>query len=704
MFTDASELAYATAVYVRVSNADGTATMTLAIAKARPAPIKRRTIPLLELQGAVLGSRLGEFVRKTLGIATSDVYYWTDWMNVLYWVRSPSRRFKIEVGNRVSEIQQLTMTGNWHHVPGKLNPADFPTRELTAEQLVDESRWWEGAPFLREPPSQWPQRQIIVPQVLPSQLKRADVTLAATPAVTTDNRLHPEHYSSWTRLVRVTAWCHRFVSRARRTTESDALLTEAKVPVATAESRTVLVPELSAEELRGAERHWIRVSQREVYPVVVATLEKGNELPPSAPLLKLRPFLDDENGDRLLRVGGRLRTAHHLSSEFRSPVILPPRHRVTELIIQHEDRRCRHSVGTNHLLANLADRYWLIKGKQMVKMHRHSCVGCQKVWRKPVVPPMGQLPDYRTQGTLPAFARTPVDYAGPFYVKRGRGKSQEKRYVAVFTCLQSRACHFEMVTSLDTEGFKMALTRFCCRRGTPQFILTDNGGNFVATERELREAVSQINHATLTADLAGQGVEWRFNPPRAPHFGGVFERMVRAMKQVLQTVLYKADLTEEELLTALVQAEALVNSRPLTVVSDDIDDPEPLTPAHFLIGHASMTTPLEHVESDSRINPRHWWKVLQNLMQQIWKRWMREVVARANLASKWFKDAVDLDVGTVLIVADSSLPRARWSLGRVVATYPGRDGRVRVVDIKVSGKVYKRSVHQLVPLDVAPTG
>ena len=145
----------------------------------------------------------------------------------------------------------------------------------------------------------------------------------------------------------------------------------------------------------------------------------------------------------------------------------------------------------------------------------------------------------------------------------------EKRYVAVFTCLQSRACHFEMVTSLDTEGFKMALTQFCCRRGTPQFILTDNGGNFVATERELREAVSQINHATLTADLAGQGVEWRFNPPRSPHFGGVFEWMVRAMKQVLQTVLYKADLTEEELLTALVQAEALVNSRPLTVVSDD---------------------------------------------------------------------------------------------------------------------------------------
>ena len=83
---------------------------------------------------------------------------------------------------------------------------------------------------------------------------------------------------------------------------------------------------------------------------------------------------------------------------------------------------------------------------------------------------------------------------------------------------------------------------------------------------------------------------------------------------------------------------------------------------------------------------------------------MREVVARANLATKWFKDSVDLDVGTVLIVADSSLPRARWSLGRVVATYPGRDGRVRVVDIKVSGKVYKRSVHQLVPLDVAPTG
>ena len=336
----------------------------------------------------------------------------------------------------------------------------------------------------------------------------------------------------------------------------------------------------------------------------------------------------------------------------------------------------------------------------MVKSHRHHCVGCQKVWRKPATPRMGPLPDLRTQGPLLAFARTAVDFAGPFLVKRGRGRTQEKRYVAVFTCLQSRACHLELVTSLDTTGFKMALTRFCKRRGTPEMLLTDNGSNFVATERELREAVAQLDHADLASEYVGQGIEWKFNPPRSPHFGGVFERIVRSMKQVLQTVLYKADLTEEELQTVLVQAEALINSRPLTTLSEESEDLEPLTPLHFLVGHSRVATALE-ATPEGGLHRR--WQLLQDLMKRIWKRWLREIVARANLERKWHRDSASVTVGKILMMLDESLPRTQWPLGRVVATYPGKDGKVRVVDVKVKGKVYKRSVHLLVPLDVEPS-
>ncbi|XP_065178471.1 uncharacterized protein LOC135809125 [Sycon ciliatum] len=697
-FTDASERAYAAASYVRAERPDGTAKVTLVMAKARPAPIKRRSIPMLELQGAVLGVRLGTYVSEALGVRAADSHYWSDSMNVQYWIRSPSRKFKLEVGNRISEIQQQSMARNWRHVPGVRNPADLPTRGMTVTQLAEESRWWHGPTFLAQQQSEWPDRRIAVPKELPQMLKTPEITMTAM--MSPPLRLSPNNYSSWSRLVRVTAWCMRAIHNRRKSRLPQLTLSDARVKIAIKNSKEVAVPELSPAEFERAEHYWIMRAQDESYGEVTSTLRKGKELPSSAPLLKLQPRIDEQSGYPVLRVSGRLRTAYHLASEFRSPIILPPRHRVTELIIRREDERCRHSIGTNHLLSNLADHYWLVKGKQMVKSHRHHCVGCQKVWRKPATPRMGPLPDLRTQGPLLAFARTAVDFAGPFLVKRGRGRTQEKRYVAVFTCLQSRACHLELVTSLDTTGFKMALTRFCKRRGTPEMLLTDNGSNFVATERELREAVAQLDHADLTSEYAGQGIEWKFNPPRSPHFGGVFERIVRSMKQVLQTVLYKADLTEEELQTVLVQAEALINSRPLTTLSEESEDLEPLTPLHFLVGHSRVATALE-ATPEGGLHRR--WQLLQDLMKRIWKRWLREIVARANLETKWHRDSASVTVGKILMMLDESLPRTQWPLGRVVATYPGKDGKVRVVDVKVKGKVYKRSVHRLVPLDVEPS-
>ena len=152
VFTDASQEAYAAAAYVRVESNGGPAKVTLAMSKARPAPVKRRSIPMLELQAAVLGSRLGQFVSDALNLPPESVTYWTDSMNVLYWVRSVSRKFKIDVGNRISEIQQHTNSSKWQHVSGRLNPADLPSRGVAASHLQDDDKWWSGPEFLQEPP------------------------------------------------------------------------------------------------------------------------------------------------------------------------------------------------------------------------------------------------------------------------------------------------------------------------------------------------------------------------------------------------------------------------------------------------------------------------------------------------------------------------------------------------------------------------
>jgi len=175
VFTDASDLAYAAAVYVRVEDSTGRVNTTLAMAKARPAPIKRRSIPLLELQGAVLGARLGKYVGETLCIPSDSIRYWTDSMNVIYWIRSHSRRFRVEVGNRVSEIQQGTGCSQWRHVPGTINPADLPSRGVPVARLLSDTVWWKGPEFLCKSADEWPQRQIVVPDTLPSELTSARV-------------------------------------------------------------------------------------------------------------------------------------------------------------------------------------------------------------------------------------------------------------------------------------------------------------------------------------------------------------------------------------------------------------------------------------------------------------------------------------------------------------------------------------------------
>ena len=212
------------------------------------------------------------------------------------------------------------------------------------------------------------------------------------------------------------------------------------------------------------------------------------------------------------------------------------------------------------------------------------------------------------------------------------------------------------------------------RRGLPDEVISDNGGNFVGANRELKELVQQLDIRKIQVSTANQVIKWHFNPLYAPHFGGVHETMIKAAKRAVYAILGNADITDEELHTAFVGAEALINSRPLTYQSANPKDETPLTPNHFLIGQIGGKFAPESIDSTD-FNPNKRWRRVQELVRHFWHRWLREWLPTLNRRQKWFYTQETKD--DIVLVVSTDTPQGNWPIGRVTQVYPGKDGHTR---------------------------
>ena len=112
-----------------------------------------------------------------------------------------------------------------------------------------------------------------------------------------------------------------------------------------------------------------------------------------------------------------------------------------------------------------------------------------------------------------------------------------KRWCCLFACLTTRAVHIEVAESLDTESCLVAVTRFLARRGYPSIIIRSNGNNFIGAANELKAFKNKRGKVKIQSDLAQKKIVWKFGPSRAPHFGGVWERLVQSCKKVMIAIL-----------------------------------------------------------------------------------------------------------------------------------------------------------------------
>ena len=296
----------------------------------------------------------------------------------------------------------------------------------------------------------------------------------------------------------------------------------------------------------------------------------------------------DDNG--LLRCDGRLQNAT-IPFNAKHPILLPADHHLTVLIIRDCHKRVLHN-GVRETLAELRTQFWIVRGRLVVRKVLSRCTTCKRVeGQHYAVPPPASLPKFRVEES-PAFTNTGVDFAGPLFVKVK--DDMKKVYIALYTCGSSRAVHLDVVPDLRAETFIRSFKRFSCRRGIPRLVVSDNAktsktsATFLSSIFELPEVQSfLLNHK----------VKWRFNLEKAPWWGGFFERMVRCVKRCLKKILKNAKLTYEELLTAVVEIECVLNSRPLTYVSTE-DIEEPLTPSHLLTGRRLLSIPDESVVAE----------------------------------------------------------------------------------------------------------
>ena len=260
---------------------------------------------------------------------------------------------------------------------------------------------------------------------------------------------------------------------------------------------------------------------------------------------------------------------------------------------------------------------------------------------------MSDLPADRVQPDRPPFSHDGVDCFGPFVVKRGR--ADVERYGIVYTCLTVRAIHIEVLHSMDTHSFINSFRRFAARRGLPELVRSDNGTNFAAGNRELREAIEEWNGQQINKFMIQRNIKWVFNPPSASHQGGVWERCVRSIRRILSS------LTQEQKLGAFTGDEIYARRR---------------------------------------------WRQVQHLADTFWRRWTREYLPQLQQRQKWFHKKRNLAVGDIVLIVDDRCPRSSWPLGRIVETHTNlQDGCVRSAKVKTTSTTLSRPITKLVLLE-----
>ncbi|GBM79751.1 hypothetical protein AVEN_164489-1 [Araneus ventricosus] len=465
VFVDACKGAYAACVFVR-SEVEGESKVRLIRAKNRVAPLKSLSIPRLELMACCIGARLVNSVIKAIDASSIKVTLWSDSTVALWWIKEYGD-WSVFVANRVKEVRELTGCYSWRHVPGNMNIADLLSRGCTPQQMLN-SKWWEGPSWLKENPESWPVRDIIC------QPKEVDIEKRKSKLVnmnlTEDTPpWYAERLSDYDKMIRVFTWILRFVNICK--------LVNGKCKDS----------ELSQSEIEYSEKKLIRLVQSYYF----SNAKSSNFI---------ETFLDNEG---ILRVKTKIINRNDDRS-FLYPILLPEKCEFTKLLIRTVHRKNCHA-GIQMMQCLLREKYWIIRARKAIKNVLYNCVICKRFKIKSMSSEPTPLPPDRVTDCAP-FEIVGIELAGPLFLK-----NEGKVWIVLFTCAVYHAIHLELVNSLSSDAFLLALRRFIARRGRPRTIYCDNGTNFRGASNDL----SKLNWSKILKETRTPKIFWKFIPPTA---------------------------------------------------------------------------------------------------------------------------------------------------------------------------------------------
>lgn len=690
LFSDASSWAIGAVAYLRTVNEQNSCEVGFVLGKAKLSPQPEPTIPRLELCGAVLATEMAELILDELDHKPDAVKFYCDSKVVLGYICNDSKRFHVYVHNRVHRIRQTTSPEQWHYVPSEQNPADLPTRSVAASQLMD-TIWFKGPDFLYKLPETEKRQhfELIDPEMdveIRSQVT-ALVTRLGTKGLTLERF---RRFSTWKSLERAIS----FLKHQVRSHKSDI----ADTPQPACKGWHQCSKPRTPEELTAAKRLIIEIVQRNAYPDEYAALKAERGVSDSSQLLTLDPYMSEG----LLRVGGRLRYAS-LDSEMKHPIILPKDNHVTKLLVEHYHAEVKHQGRQFTEGAIRAAGLWIVGGKRLVSSTLHHCVTCRKLRGKLEEQKMADLPPERLN-TSPPFTYVGLDVFGPWTVvtRRTRGGAAEsKRWAILFTCMNTRGVHIEVIESMDATSCVNALRRFFAIRGPAKQLRSDRGTNFIAASLELSIGHPVGGQTSILDYLHSKDCTWEFNPPHASHMGGVWERMIGVTRRILDSMLLQnkhTNLTHEVLCTLMAEVSAIINARPLIPVSSDPSSPLLLTPALLLTQKPGLHAPPGDFTSKDLLKGQ--WRQVQVLANEFWGRWKNEYLSTLHSRRKWCRTQRNLQPGDVVLLKQGHTPRNEWPLASVTSTFPSSDGKVRKVEVRTTSqgasKTYLRPISDII--------